>query len=453
MDKRPNILFLMSDQHRYDTAGFAGDTVVRTPRLDALARDAAVFTNAYTPSPVCIPARQCMMAGKYPAACGCLRYGDDLPPGTETFARAFSRHAYHTVVAGKLHHFGLDQMQGWTRRIAGDCEVSPRFIEGAVAGDFQRCARNAPQDVYTASGRGKNRWEVERAGIGLSQHQEFDELAVTGAVSFIRNHFANVYYDRTGAHFPLLLKVSLIRPHYPFLTDETRFRHYLNRVPVYDEQPCAHPVLGTSQAQPRVDVAFRDKQRATAAYYGMVDKLDEDFGRVLDALAETGQDIDDWIVVYTSDHGEMLGQHGLWEKQRFYEASARVPLFIRLPKSMGGRHRTIDRNVNLTDLFATLCDLCHIPVPPGLDSRSLAPLIHDPSAAWDDQTTSRYEDMVMLKRGPLKYQYYPAHRSEVLFDLERDPSENTDFAADPGYAAEIAAFRRRLETTQGIRVG
>ena len=127
MDKRPNILFLMSDQHRADVAGFAGDTVVRTPTLDELARTGVVFRNAYTPSPICIPGRQCLMSGQLPKTCNCEGW-IDLAPGYRTFAREFSRRAYTTVASGKLHHIGPDQMQGWRTRIAPDAEISDAYI-------------------------------------------------------------------------------------------------------------------------------------------------------------------------------------------------------------------------------------------------------------------------------------------------------------------------------------
>jgi len=119
MKKRPNILFLMSDEHRYDVAGFAGNSVVRIPVLDELAETGAVFNNAYTPSPICVPGRQCMMSGQLPKACSCEGWRD-LKPGYMTFSRRFSQYAYNAVCAGKLHHIGTDQMQGWTRQIAPD---------------------------------------------------------------------------------------------------------------------------------------------------------------------------------------------------------------------------------------------------------------------------------------------------------------------------------------------
>ncbi|MDQ3656455.1 MAG: sulfatase-like hydrolase/transferase, partial [Chloroflexota bacterium] len=119
MPQRPNILFLMSDEHRPDVTGYEGDPVVRTPTLDTLASTGVAFRNAYTPAPICIPARQAMMAGQLPQTCGCRAFGDDLAPGYMTFARRFAQHAYATVACGKVHHFGTDQMQGWTHRPMG----------------------------------------------------------------------------------------------------------------------------------------------------------------------------------------------------------------------------------------------------------------------------------------------------------------------------------------------
>lgn len=120
---KPNVLFLMSDEHRFDVSGFAGNKIVRTPVLDFLADGAAVFDNAYTPSPVCIPARQCLAAGQYPRHCRVEEYGEDLPSGYPTFAKWFGEEGYVTAAAGKLHHMGTDQMQGWRIRLAGDTQV------------------------------------------------------------------------------------------------------------------------------------------------------------------------------------------------------------------------------------------------------------------------------------------------------------------------------------------
>jgi choline-sulfatase len=149
-------------------------------------------------------------------------------------------------------------------------------------------------------------------------------------------------------------------------------------------------------------------------------------------------------MVYTSDHGEMLGEHGIWEKVQFYEGAVRVPLIIRWPKRFA-KPRVVTSNVSLCDLFATLCECSGVPAPPNLDSRSLIPLIEGTAADWEDEVVSQYgDDRVMIKWGALKYQYYGDLGPEVLFNLEQDPGETTDVIGDPAYASVLSRFRARL---------
>ena len=448
---RPNILFLMSDQHRADVAGYAGDAVVRTPILDQLAETGVVFNNAYTPAPICIPARQSMAAGQLPRTCGCEVFGEDLAPGHMTFARRLSQYGYATVACGKLHHNGTDQMGGWTRRIGDGMSLRHDFIEG-----------RDPQAMRDLPLPTEHKWtqakEVKRAGIGQGPINGHDAYTLDGALRFVENFFTDPYYDRATPTRPLMLKVSFVRPHVPFLTTHDKFTYYLNRVaPYVNETAFDHPFLGSRSVKPRVDVSEREIRRATAAYYGMVEGIDQDYGRVLEALEHVGQDLDDWIIIYTSDHGEMLGEHALWEKTKFFEGSVKVPLIIRLP-GRANAGRLVQENVNLCDLFATLCELTGVPMVDGLDSRSLAPLLNGDGADWNNETVSayggthlgheasfdRYENL-MIKRDHLKYQYYGRGMPEVLFDLSRNPDETIDYAGDPDYAGALTKFRRRRD--------
>ncbi|HAA77692.1 TPA: hypothetical protein DCE37_21495 [Candidatus Latescibacteria bacterium] len=435
---RPNILFLMSDEHRPDVTGYEGDEVVQTPILDSLAATGVVFSNAYTPSPICVPGRQCLMSGQLPKTCGCEGWFD-LEPNYMTFARQFARHAYSTVCCGKLHHQTFDQMQGWMSRPAGDLSVTGAYFEGQVAEEFERYGRPF-SDIKWSDTK-----EVLRAGVGRSRIIENDEDWTEAALKSIERHFNDAQYDRENRDRPMLLKVSLIAPHYPYQVDEERFGYYLNRVaPFLDQKVSDHPFLSRRQVRPGVDASERELRRATAAYYGMVDHIDTLYGTVLDQLEQVGQDLDDWIIIYTSDHGEMLGEHGIWEKQKFYEASGRVPLIIRWPKGFEGG-KVVNENVNLCDLFATLCDLAGLPIPEGLDSRSLVPLLNGDASNWNNETVSQFQDTnVMIKQDHLKYQWYGHDSPEVLFDLEKDPSENTDYINDPAYKAEVDRFRVRL---------
>ncbi len=434
----PNILFLMSDEHRADITGYEGDPVVRTPTLDRLAQGGVVFRNAYTPSPICFPGRQAMMSGQLPRTCGCEVFAHDLPAGHMTFSRRLSQYAYHTVAAGKLHHTGPDQMQGWSQRIGSAMQVSPHFVAGRDEDTFARYTK----DLRAA--KWSDTKEVLRAGVGCSPHIVQDEYAFTGALAFIQQYFTDPYYDRQQPERPLLLKVSLNQPHYPYFTDEEKFTYYLNQVePLLEEPVFDHPFLGQRQVRPGVDASPRELRRAVAGYYGMIETIDGMYGALLDALTHVGQDIDDWIIIYTSDHGEMLGEHGIWEKQKFFEASARVPLIIRWPKLFAGG-RVVEENVNLCDLFATLCELCDIPAPQGLDSRSLAPLFRGDGSTWNNESVSQFGARnLMNKWDALKYQYYGEDMPEVLFDLERDQGERKNLFDEPRYAAVLEKFRQR----------
>ncbi len=457
MSKPPNILLLMSDEHRYDVAGFAGDPVVRTPFLDSLAAGGVVFDNAYCPSPICIPCRQAMATGQRPRTCGVERFGQDLPANSMTFARRLAQYGYHTTCAGKLHHTGPDQMQGWTRRTGLDLSVS----------DPNRGLRIDPSSFGPSLGDPK--WsdakEVQRAGVGRGTlTHDHDRAALDSLMLIAEATFANAYYDRPSGQRPQLMMLSFNRPHYPYFTTEDRFLYYLNRVPLpyMHDQPFDHPFLSRRSVEVGVDVTEREYRRAVTAYYGMIDEIDHDYARFADKLTELGQDLDDWWVFYTTDHGEMLGQHGIWEKQKFFEASARVPLVVRPPSSVrrdwGCVGRRVTQNVSLCDLFATLCDIADAPLPKGseavngagLESRSLLPLMRGETAQWDDESVSEFEGTnLMIKRGPLKYQWYdrPDCRSEpeVLFDLDADPSERTNLVNERRYWEAVETFRRRRD--------
>lgn len=439
--KKPNVLILMSDEHRFDIAGFAGNKIARTPILDQLAKDAVVFDNAYTPSPVCIPARQCMAAGQYPKTCKVESYGEDLSPNYPTFARQFSEHQYKTVAAGKLHHMGIDQMQGWEFRLAGDTEVS--------VNNYLRQSNKNPNVANKLKNgiKWNDQKEILRAGPGKSSYARRDCLTIQGTKDFIYEHFVDSFYDRSEPDTPLMLYVGLLNPHYPYIAEQELFDYYLNRVELYENiTPSEHPFLGRCANCPPLrigdDVTERDVRRAMAAYYANIETIDRQFGQVIAELEAAGQSLDDWIVVYTSDHGEMLGEHSIWEKQRFYEGSARIPFFIRYPRKFKPSRR--NQNVNLIDLYATLCDLCEIPKPDNLESRSLVGLLEGNDETWQNETLSQWGGKhLMIKNGHMKYHWYGDTQTELLFDLEADPQENKDVAQVPELKIWIEEFRKK----------
>jgi len=421
-----NILFLMADEFRHDIAGFAGNPVARTPYLDRLAENAMRFDRAYTPSPVCVPARQCMATGRYPERAGCTQFLSDIPPGSPTFARWFSDHGYYTVACGKLHHRGPDQMQGWLHRIGSETAV------------------RWPEAYSERNQIGRRKWQgaddLRKAGPGISPLGIHDDYTVQGACDFIRIHFGGMY--DLPPETPLLMMVSLQQPHFPLLADRDLYDYYHDRVPVFTDQlrPDLH-ALNVGRIGEDDGIGKEDIRRATAAYYAMVEKTDQRLGRVVRALEEAGQDLDEWIVVFASDHGDMLGQHGLWEKRKFYDGSARIPLFVRAPGLEPGVNSA---PANLVDLFPTLCGLAGLPRSGGVDGHDL---LADPPTV----TFSQYQaDKFMACDGRWKYMAFP-EGEEALFDLESDPAESINLRHSVEHATRLDEMRRKLKEFRAIQ--
>lgn len=456
MPERPNVLVLMDDQHRPDVAGYAGDDVVRTPTLDWLAETGTVFTNAYTPAPVCVPARHSVRTGQLPQTWDRFGFENFESPEYRTLPLQLARYGYMTASGGKEHYPGWNQHQGWRKRIG----PTPMKQHGIGDGHIP----DPTSDTETGS-LGGWKWsgaeEIERAGVADSRTQVQDRRVIEGIEQYIREFFSAPYYDRAQPDTPLLLKGSVIEPHYPyFAADEDRFTYYLNRVePRFEEPEAIHPYISEARTagecrivHPDEDASEREIRRATAAYYAMVESVDELFGRVIEALEHNGEDPDEWVIVFTSDHGEMLGERGMWGKGQFLEPSARVPLIIRYPEQF--EPGVVEENVNLCDLYATICDLAGVPVPDDRDSRSLVPLIEGDAHDWTNETISQGvgngsvvdgvdSRELMIKRDDLKYCYFGEEYGEVLFDLERDPDETINFVADPDYADAVETFRKR----------
>lgn len=457
MADQPNVLVLLNDEHRPDVAGFAGDDVVRTPTIDWLAETGTVFENAYTPAPVCVPARQSIRTGQLPRTWS--RHGfEAFESGYQTFARQFGEHGYMSATAGKMHYPGWAKMQGWRKRLG---PTPMKRTMGDDAFDLQTGAEHGGLSDWKWSGAK----EVKQAGVADSRVQVDDRRSVEGVKEFIKQYFSAPYYDRCQPDRPLVLQTSLIQPHYPYFTDdEDLFTYYLNRVDPYVEGvEDFHSVISECRTagecrlvRPGEDASAREIRRATAAYYAMVERVDGLFRRVIEALEHHGEDPDEWVIVFTSDHGEMLGERAMWGKGQFLEPSARVPLIVRYPEQFDPG--VVSENVTLCDLYATLCDLADVPVPDNLDSRSLVPLLAGETDRWhdayDNEAVSQGvgnssvkhgvdTDHLMIKRDDLKYCYYGEGFDEVLFDLECDPDETTNYAGDPNYADDLARFRER----------
>lgn len=439
MAGQPDILLLYSDQHAAQIAGFAGDAVVRTPHLDALAADGVRMTNAYCPSPICLPSRMSFLTGRAPADQSCWTNRDILPSGIPTFAHSLGAAGYAPWLAGRMHSIGPDQMRGYTRREVGD--HSPNWL-GGTAHDLGPLSR--ANDPWRES--------LVASGPGRSAYETYDSAVTEAAVAMLREAGEQ---RRNGIERPVALTVGWILPHAPYVCDPALYDHYAACV-----QPPALPPPSEGEEHPhyrwwRTDRGIADATapeiaRARAAYYGLVETLDAQVGRVLSALEEAGL-AETTLVVYLSDHGEHLGERGLWWKSTLYDESAKVPLVLRGPGLPRGETR--DSVVNLTDLTATLLDLAQAPALPGAQGRSFAGILREAAAPWHDQTFSEYvndgvppwaggREVVqrMVRRGRYKYIYHHGLPGQ-LFDLVDDPDEICDLAGDPTYASVADRLR------------
>ena len=444
MSDKPHILLLIDDEHRPDVMAVEGDPHIRMPTLDRIIERGTYFRSAYTPAPVCVPARQSFLTGLYARHSGCTGFDTPLPSDVLTMPAHFANYGYNPVCAGKMHFLGYDQMHGWRERIGRDIAVNLRLPR---TGEAQQ---QAARPHVPGTGKWPTVKEITNARAGKGHHMQQDLYTVDGALLFLDEYFVGEPYDRPGEG-PLLLAVSLNSPHYPYQCPEDLFSYYLRRAePYVEELPEQFDCADFFKVRVGTDVTWREAHRATAAYYGMIELVDRQYGRVIAKLEEL-EVLDDFVIVFLSDHGEMLGQKGLWEKQQFFEASARVPFSITAPRRLAGGGQTVRHNVSLVDLFPTLCELAEIPVPTGLDGRSLVPLMQGDAADWPNEVYCElYHELngpsEMVKQDHLKYfRFHGRDWPEQLFDLDADPEETRNLIDDPAYAADLQRLRARLD--------
>jgi choline-sulfatase len=438
----PNILLIMSDEHGPMFSGCYGHPLIETPALDALARRGVLFEHAYCNVPLCVPSRMSFMTGRYVHHIGTWDNSSPLPSDAVTWAHCLAAAGYEVVLDGKMHFIGPDQLHGFARQIGVDLHAQQHH---ALA-NWDAWPRKAAQP-----------WPgVRRAGPGTTREIEVDDLVAERALEFLR--------DPARRARPWALCVGFIAPHFPFVVPEPYFsRYYPERADLPDLPPGHLERLPPAarrlqEALGTTGYSEDEIRRARAAYYGLITYLDDKIRCLLACLEEQGL-AEQTVVIYTSDHGELAGEHGLWRKMSFYEQSARVPLIVSWPGVFpaGVRRREV---VSLVDLTATLLDLAAAWPPevvqgvPALDGESLLPLLTAGPAEpvpWKDEAFCELEahgtdrPLAMLRRGRWKLCYAPgAHPSEPpeleLYDLEGDPGEFENLAGKP----ELAHVQRDL---------
>jgi choline-sulfatase len=455
--RRPNVLLLMSDQHKRSCMGAAGDPVAVTPNLDALARESVRFTNVYCANPVCGPSRASMLTGLFTHHLGAAG-GSSYAPGYKTMPGQFGRDGYFTGLIGKMH-FGDAQLHGFDYELEFNDwfqYLGPKAKLYADEMGEPGSGAGLPQ-IPSLWDRG-DPWKGHREPDG-----RLGQVAV-GRPSLMEeeDHFESFVADETVRFLetyaqgdqPFFLVSSFLKPHNPF-TPAKRFAEMFKPEEMKLSPTWGKAELDSVPRQVRHEIKSShytpellepaEAQKRMAYYYGSLAQMDDCAGKILRALKRLGLD-ENTIVVYTSDHGEMLGDLGLWNKFQFYEGSCGVPFMVRLP---GGAPAQCDVPLSLVSLRATLAELCHVPMDGPSDGKSFASLVRDPKSNFDygpvfsEFSILNNNAKYMIRDGQLKYTYWVNDVPE-LYDLSADPDELHNLAGRPEYAGKVKELHEKL---------
>jgi choline-sulfatase len=432
-DRQPNILIVMVDQMAPAFLPIHGHKLVKAPHLEALAARGVVFDSAYCNSPLCSPSRAVFMTGRLPSHSGVYDNAAEFRADIPTYAHYLRNLGYRTILSGKMHFCGPDQLHGFEERLTTD--IYPADYGWTPDWDH----RLERPDWY------HNMNSVTQAGLCVRTNQlDFDD-----EVTFTAER-ALYEIVRSNDKRPFLMVASLTHPHDPFAIPEEYWSRYRHEdidmpgpaIPVAELDPHSlrlrHVCAMDAQAISEADI-----RNARHAYYGAISYVDDNLGRLMAALRATKLD-ENTIVLFLSDHGEMLGERGLWFKMTYFEGGARVPLVISAPPKFAPRR--VAASVSLVDILPTLVDLAggdSSTLGAATDGRSLLP--HLEGRHGHDEVIGEYlaeatiAPMVMIRRDRWKFIHSPADPDQ-LYDLVADPQERDNLAARAEAAERVAAF-------------
>ncbi|MCY3718240.1 MAG: sulfatase-like hydrolase/transferase [Anaerolineaceae bacterium] len=431
MSGQPNLLIIMSDEHAPMYSSVHAHPLVQTPNMERLAALGTTFDNAYCNSPLCMPSRMSFMTGRYVHHQDTWDNACPLRVDALTWAHLLRSAGYEVVLSGKQHFCGPDRLHGFQEQLARDLHA-----------ELAHPVFDWSEGVIPA----RQPWgALAEAGPGRSTEIAVDDLAQQRALDWLR---APARADR-----PWALNVSFIAPHFPFIVPQRFWDMYPpGRIDMPDIPPghleSLHPVYQRLRAMfGFVDFEEELVRRARAGYYGLITYLDEKIGQLLDALEASGQ-LENTVVIHLSDHGEMNGEHGMWRKSNFYEASVRVPLQIAWPGQLPAGQR-LPQVVSLVDVVATMLELAGVEAPVSLDGDSLVGLLKGQNADWKDEAFAEYcghgvtGPIAMLRRGRYKFNFSLGDPPE-LYDLQNDPGEFHNLAGRTEYAEAKADLQSDL---------
>ncbi|HUT33660.1 MAG TPA: arylsulfatase [Planctomycetota bacterium] len=443
--KRPNILFLMTDQQRGDCIGADGNRAIRTPHLDRIANEGVLFRCAYTSVPSCTPARAGLLTGLSPWRHGMLGYGRVADAYPNEKPKMLREAGYHTLGIGKMHWSPQRHLHGFHKTILDESGRSetPGFVSEYRAWFRQQ----APGLNPDATGIGWNDYAAKPYALDERLHPT--RWMGDTAVEFLQSYQGDE---------PFFLKVSFTRPHSPYDPPERFFK-------LYEHADLPKAVVGKwaerhaqrGQKLPsstwRGDLGEEQVRRSRQGYYGSVSFIDEQIGRILEAIEKRGW-LEDTLILVTADHGDMTGDHYLWRKTYAYEASARIPMLIRWGSTFldARRGRVLRQPVELRDILPTFLDAAGVEVDTKrFDGRSMLDLVRGKAEGWrewidleHDVCYAQENHWNALTDGRWKYIYHAMHGEQQLFDLQADPGELNDLASDPAHQAALRLWRGRL---------
>lgn len=431
----PNILIFMVDQLNGTLFPDGPADWLHAPNMKALAARSTRFQNCYTASPLCAPGRASFMSGQLPSATGVYDNAAEFASSIPTYAHHLRRAGYYTCLSGKMHFVGPDQLHGFEERLTTDI-YPPDF---GWTPDYRKPGERIDWWYH-------NMGSVTGAGVAeISNQMEFDD-----EVAF---HATQKIYDlaRGKDDRPWCLTVSFTHPHDPYVTRKKYWDlyedcdHLMPEVGDlgYDNQDAHSKRIFDANDWRNFDITDEDIRRSRRAYFGNISYLDDKIGEVMEALRGTRQD-KDTIILFVSDHGDMLGERGLWFKMSFYEGSSRVPMMISAPHMAPG---LVTDPVSNIDVCPTLCDLAGVSmeeVMPWTAGESLVSLgqgeTRTTPVAMEYAAEASYAPMVSLRSGQYKLNLCTLDPDQ-LFDLDADPHERTNLANDPSHAEAYAKLK------------
>jgi arylsulfatase A-like enzyme len=432
---RPNILLLMSDQHRGDCLRAGGNPVIETPNLDRLAAAGVRFSRAYSSTPTCTPARAALLTGMSPWGHGMLGYGKVAPQYPVELPRLLHDAGYYTLGIGKMHYDPQRALHGFHRTILDESgrEESAGFRSDYRSWFFSELPGGNPEPTG-----------IDWNGYAAKPYPLPDRLHPTAwtaetAIRFLRD------YRRPE---PFFLKVSFERPHSPY-DPPARWMDRFADAPLPPAQSGKWAGRYRKPSSDRPDVWHGDLgagvvRRARQGYYGSIGFLDEQIGRILETL-DGRREFENTVILFLADHGDMLGDQYLWRKSYAYEPSARIPMLLHWKSRL--KPDVIARPVEIRDVLPTLLDAAGVSIPPAVEGASLLSLARDPAREWrpwidleHDVCYSPENHWNALTDGEWKYIYHARSGEEQLFHLKNDPFE----LAPIGDGAELRTWRTRM---------